>query len=80
MEDVFRQSTKMMEKMFEPWKEMLVSPPWLKQTEVPFTVKWSPWIGTMRSTYELSMTTWSDGPGAERGSLHEDVPAVAALQ
>jgi hypothetical protein len=59
MEDLFRQSTKMMEKMWEPWKEMMANPPWLKQTDIPFTLKWSPWIGTMRSTYEVSMSTWN---------------------
>jgi hypothetical protein len=33
-------------------------PPWLKQRDIPFTLKWSPWIGTLRSAHEVSMSTW----------------------
>ncbi len=59
MEEMFRQSAKMMEKMWEPWKQMAADPPWMKQSELPFIVKWSPWIATMRSSYEVSMSTWN---------------------
>lgn len=58
MEEVFEQTGKMMEKMWEPWHKMMAEPPWLKKADLSLMGKWSPWISTMRSTYETNMSVW----------------------
>ncbi len=58
MEEWYNQTTKMMEKMWAPWKDMVSDAPWLQKPEASLMGKWGPWIATMRSTYEVNVNLW----------------------
>lgn len=58
MRELFEQTTKMMEKSWNLWQQMVEDSPLMKKPEVTFWGKWSPWIATMRSTYEVNMNAW----------------------
>ena len=58
MKELFEQTTKMMEKSWNLWQKMVEDSPLMKKPEVTFWGKWSPWVATMRSTYEINMSAW----------------------
>ena len=48
MKELFDQTTKMMEKSWNLWQEMVEGSPWLKKPEGGFWENWSPWLPTLR--------------------------------
>lgn len=58
MQDAMDQWTKMMEKMWSPWKSMMTDFPWPVKPDMNFQGKWSNWFGALRSGYEMNVTWW----------------------
>jgi hypothetical protein len=58
MKDMFEQWTKTMEKMWEPWQQMMMDSPLAQKAEMPFTGNWRSLIGAMRSSYEVNTAWW----------------------
>jgi hypothetical protein len=58
MRDIFDQSTEMMLKSWKLWEQMIEGSPWMQTPEAPFSVKWSTWIATIRSTYHFNVNAW----------------------
>ncbi len=58
MKEVFEQWQAGMEKTWSSWQQMMKDVPWMQKPEMPFTGKWSAWISTLRSTYEVNLSWW----------------------
>jgi hypothetical protein len=58
MKDLFEQWTKMTEKMWDPWKQMMDVPGMLKPEQF-LSGKWSSWLGAMRSSFDVNAAWWS---------------------
>jgi len=58
MKDMFEQWTKTMEKMWEPWQQMMKDSPLTPKAEIPFTGNWRSLIAAMRSSYEVNTAWW----------------------
>ncbi len=58
MKDMFEQWTKTMEKMWEPWQQMMKDSPLTQKAEIPFAGNWRSLISAMRSTYEVNTAWW----------------------
>ena len=57
MQEVFEEATKNMEKLFEPWKQMMESNyGMLKGTEMAKLSKCSPWIGKIKEAYDAQIS------------------------
>lgn len=57
MQEVFEEATKNMEKLFEPWKQMMESNyGLLKATDIAKLSKCSPWIGRVKDAYDAQVT------------------------
>lgn len=58
MKELFDQTTQMMEKSWTFWKQMASRSPLMQSTDAGFAGKWSSWISTVRSSYDINMATW----------------------
>ena len=58
MKDMFEQWTKTMERMWEPWQQMMKDSPLGQKAEIPFADNWRSLIAAMRSTYEVNTAWW----------------------
>lgn len=59
MQEVFEEATKNMEKLWEPWKQMMEGNfSMIKGTEFAKLGKCSPWIGKVKEAYEANITVW----------------------
>ncbi len=58
MKELFEQTTQMMEKSWDLWKQSLSKSPWVQGADTSFFGKWSAWIAAMRSTCDTNMNTW----------------------
>ncbi len=58
MKDMFEQWTRTMEKMWEPWQQMMKDSPLGRNVEVPFSGNWRSLIAAMRSTHEVNTAWW----------------------
>jgi len=57
MQEVFEEATKNMEKLFEPWKQMMEGNyGMLKGTEMAKLSKCSPWIGKIKEAYDAQIS------------------------
>ncbi len=52
------QWTKMMEKMWTPWSQMMTDFSWMNKADNPFQGKLSTWFAAMRSGYEINVSWW----------------------
>jgi hypothetical protein len=58
MREIFDQTTQMMERSWDFWKQTFSKSPWVEAPDTTFTGKWSSWITAMRSTYDVNVNTW----------------------
>ena len=58
MKDLFEQATKSMEKTWDQWQKMVAKAPLWQEPEALSLSKWSSWIATTRSTYDVNMSVW----------------------
>jgi len=58
MKDMFEQWQASMEKSWTSWQNMIKDSAWMHKPEIPFQGKWSSWVGTMRSAYEVNLSWW----------------------
>ena len=58
MKELFDQMTKNMEKSWDQWQNLVSKAPWWQEPEALSMAKWSSWIATTRSTYEVNMSVW----------------------
>jgi hypothetical protein len=58
MKELFEQTTQMMEKSWNLWKQSFSGSPWAQDADATFLGKWSSWIAAMRSTCDANMGTW----------------------
>lgn len=58
MKDMFEQWTKTMEKMWEPWQQLMKDSPLAKKAEIPYKENWRSMIEAMRSSYEVNTAWW----------------------
>lgn len=58
MKELFEQANKTMEQTWDMWRQMVANAPAWQQPETDFMDKWSAWVETARSTYEVNMSTW----------------------
>lgn len=58
MKDLFDQWTNTMEKMWEPWQQIMTGEPFAQKAEIPFAGNWSSLIAAMRSTYDVNTAWW----------------------
>jgi hypothetical protein len=58
MKELFDQTTQMMEKSWTFWKQMAAKSPLMQSQDASFAGKWSSWISTVRSSYDINMATW----------------------
>lgn len=57
MQEVFEEATKNMEKLFEPWKQMMESNYGMfRSTEIAKLSKCSPWIGKIKEAYDAQIS------------------------
>jgi hypothetical protein len=58
MKDVFEQWSGTMEKMWEPWQQMMKDTPLMQKAEIPFSGNWSALLSAMRSTFDVNAAWW----------------------
>ncbi len=57
MQEVYEEATKNMEKLFEPWKQMMENNYGMfKGSEIAKLTKCSPWIGKIKEAYDAQVT------------------------
>jgi hypothetical protein len=59
MQELFDQTTKMMEKFWEPWRDLSSKSPWPTKPEAYYQGIVAPWIAAMRTAYEDGVTNWN---------------------
>lgn len=59
MQDFIEQATKVVEKAWEPWKQMMNEPPWLGKPDLSFLERWTPWFETIRANYDVNISAWN---------------------
>lgn len=58
MKELFEQWSKMTEKMWDPWKQIMDVPGMFTQEQL-LQGKWSSWFGAMRSSFDVNNAWWN---------------------
>ncbi len=58
MKELFEQMTRTMEKTWDQWQQLVSKAPMWQEPEALKLGKWSSWIATTRSAYEVNLSLW----------------------
>jgi hypothetical protein len=58
MQEMFSQAAKMMDSVWEPWRQLVENPPWVNKSQEALQQGWSNWIANMRTAYDSNMAVW----------------------
>lgn len=59
MQEVLSQAAKMMDSVWEPWRQLAENPPWVDKSQQALQYGWSTWISNMRTAYDANMAVWN---------------------
>lgn len=59
MENPFEQARELVQKAWEPWKELVSKPMWFAEADDFFLKRWIPVVETVRTSCETGISAWN---------------------